>query len=250
MTQKLSISNIKFLRKNELQHFDINSADPDGEMWYIIECDLMYDSTAHDFTNDLSLAPEHLEVTPDMLSEAALILLQKLNKKQSPKQTKLIPNVQDKSNYITHYKNLQFYLSHGMKLSKIHKILQFKQEAWISPYIEFNSQKQRESSSAFEKQFYKTIVNSLYGKTCEQLRNRLDVRIVSKHISVERYIAKPNFHSFKIINDSLMMLLLSKTAIHWTKPTFIGAAVLDLSKLHMYQFHYDHMMKRYGLQAL
>ena len=123
MTQKLSISNIKFLRKNELQHFDINSADPDGEMGYIIECDLIYDSTAHDFTNDLSLAPEHLEVTPDMLSEAALILLQKLNKKQSPKQTKLIPNFQDKSNYITHYKNLQFYLSHGMKLSKIHKIL-------------------------------------------------------------------------------------------------------------------------------
>ena len=108
MTQKLPISNFKFLNKKELQEFDINSAHPDGEMGYIIECDLIYDSSSHDYTNDLPLAPEHLEVTPDMLSEAALDLLQKLNKKQSPKQTKLIPNLQDKRNYITHYRNLQF----------------------------------------------------------------------------------------------------------------------------------------------
>ena len=92
---------------------------------------------------------------------------------------KLIPNLNKKTNYVLHYRNLHFVLSLGMKLTKIHRVLKFKQYGWMKKYIYFNTEKKTNASNSFEKDFFKLMINSVYGKTMENLQKRINVRLVS-----------------------------------------------------------------------
>ena len=85
---------------------------------------------------------------------------------------KLIPNLGNKTKYVLHYSDFQLYLSLGMKLTKIHRALQFKQSDWMKRYIDFNSEKRRNAANDFEKDFFKVMINSVYGKTMENLRKK------------------------------------------------------------------------------
>ena len=82
---------------------------------------------------------------------------------------KLIPNLDNISNYVLHYRNIQLYLSLGMKLTKIHKVLKFKQSDWMKKYIDFNSEKRTNAANSFEKDFFKLMINSVCGKTMERI---------------------------------------------------------------------------------
>ena len=82
---------------------------------------------------------------------------------------KLIPNLDNISNYVLHYRNIQLYLSLGMKLTKIHKVLKFKQSDWMKKYIDFNTEKRTNAANSFEKDFFKLMINSVCGKTMERI---------------------------------------------------------------------------------
>ena len=90
---------------------------------------------------------------------------------------KLVPNLIPKKNYGVHYKNLQYYLSQGLILKKVHRILEFKQSDWMKPYIDFNTQKMKEATNEADKNLFKLLSNAVYGKTMENIRKRIKIRI-------------------------------------------------------------------------
>ena len=91
---------------------------------------------------------------------------------------KLTPNLMSKKNYVVHYRNLKYYISQGLILKKVHKILEFKQSAWMKPYIDFNTQKRKEATNEADKNLFKLLNNAVYGKTMENMRKRIKIRII------------------------------------------------------------------------
>jgi len=101
-----------------------------------------------------------------------------------------------------HYKNLQFYLSQGMRLKKVHRVLEFNQEPWMEPYIKMNTEFRKQAKGDFDTDFYKLMINSVFGKTMENLRNRVDVKIVRARDEnkIRKLVSDPSFHSFELFS--------------------------------------------------
>ncbi|KAL9976670.1 hypothetical protein ACROYT_G013996 [Oculina patagonica] len=144
---------------------------------WILEVDLEYPKELHDAHNSYPLAPEKKKINKEMFSPYQNKTIKNLDL-HPPDTEKLVLTLEDKTNYVVHYRNLQFYLKQGMKLKKVHRVLEFEQEAWMEPYIRMNTEFRKEAKSDFEKNFYKLMNNSVFGKTMENLRNRVDIRIV------------------------------------------------------------------------
>ena len=157
----------------------------------------------------------------------------------------MTPNLFDKKKYVCHYRNLQFYLNQGMKLTKTHRILSFDQSSWLRTYIEFNTEKRKGSTSKYAKDFFKLMNNGFFGKTQENVRNRMRVKIVHEKAVALKEIAKASFKRSLNIRDDLTIIHSATTILRLYKPIYLGFSVLDLSKLNMYQFHYDIMLKWY-----
>ena len=146
--------------------FDVNSINEKSSIGYFLEVDVEYPDELHELHNDYPLAPEKLAVSSDMLSKYCKEIADKYEIKVGDVK-KLIPNLGNKTNYVVHYRNLQLYLSLGMKLTKIHRVLKFKQSDWMKKYINFNTEKRMNAANDFEKDFLKLMINSVYGKTME-----------------------------------------------------------------------------------
>ena len=118
---------------------------------------------------------------------------------------KLIATLNPRKNYVLHYRNLQFYLDHGLVLTKIHRVIQFNQSPWMKDYIDLNTNKRKEAETDFEKDFFKLGNNSVFGKTMENKRNRVDVKIVrgDEKRRLEKLIAKPSFARLNIFPNGL-----------------------------------------------
>ena len=112
--------------------------------------------------DNFPLAPESFKIEKDLLSPYQQDLGDNLGVKYGSE--KLCLTLYDKTNYICHMNNLKFYLKHGMKLKKIHKILQFNQSHWLKPYIDLNTQLRQEADNKFEEGFAKLMNNSFFGK--------------------------------------------------------------------------------------
>ena len=137
-----------------------------------------YPKELHDLHNDYPLAPEKNTIKKDKLSKYCK-MIEKKYKISVGLVSKLITTLNDKKKYVIHYRNLQLYLSLGMKLKKIHRVLEFDQSKWLKEYIDFNTQKRTNAKNAFEKDFFKLMNNAVYGKTMENLRKRVDVRLIT-----------------------------------------------------------------------
>jgi hypothetical protein len=185
-----------------------------------------------------------VQLTKEMLSPAAKELNDKLGRRYVTSK-KLVPNLNNKEKYVLHYRNLQLYLKHGLILTQIHRGIKFRQSSWLAPYIEKNTQLRQKARSSFEKDFFKLLNNSMFGKTMENLRQRVNIEIVSETKPAERRVSKHTCKAWEEINDDFTMVQTELTKIYWNKPTFIGFTVLELSKLHMYWFHYDVMKPKY-----
>ena len=117
-----------------------------------------------------------------MLSPFSKQLIEELNLKTGNVQ-KLVPNLQDKQKYVLHHRNLKLYLQLGMKLIKIHRVFQFQQRPWLTPYIDLNTAKRAQAKNAFEKDFFKLMNNAVSGKTMENVREHINVVLVTSQSS-------------------------------------------------------------------
>ena len=133
-----------------------------------------------------------------------------------------------------------------MRVTKIHRVISFTQSKWFKPYIEFNTHQRQYARNNFEKDFFKLMNNSVFGKTMENLRKHKNVEFVENKLRFKHWTSKPNFKSFKIFSEKLVAINLAKTEVRLIKPTYVGMSILDLSKTFMFTFHYDKMMSKYG----
>jgi len=133
-----------------------------------------------------------------------------------------------------------------MVVTKIHRVLEFQQFPWLQSYIKFNMDKRKAATSDFEKDFFKLMTNSVYGKSMESIRNRVNVELVNNQKHIKKALAKPTAKNITYVNDDIVMVQFAKKAIMQTKPMYTGFVVLELSKVIMYDFYYNHIQGQYG----
>ena len=149
----------------------------DSNKGLILEVDLEYPQELHDLHNDYPLAPEKVKVNKDDLSEYCKSISKEYGI-STGLVSKLIPTLSKKEKYVLHYRNLQLYIDLGLKMTKVHRALEFNQSPWLKQYIDFNTEKRKNAKNAFKKDFFKLMNNSVFGKTMENIRKRVDVRFI------------------------------------------------------------------------
>ena len=194
----------------------------------ILEVDLEYSKHLHDLHNDYPLAPERLVLG---------------------KVEKLVPNLNDKIKYVIHYENLKLYESLGLKITKIHRGIKFEESPWLKKYIDLNTDLRSKANNEFEKDFFKLMNNSVFGKTMENIRNRVDIRLVNSEAKAKKLAAKPNFKHCNIFDENLVAIHMKKTKLVFNKPVYLGMCILDLSKTLMYDFHYNYIKNKFNDKA-
>ena len=162
MSKPLPTRGFKWMKVNELKTWEKHQC--------ILEVDLEYPKSLHDLHSDYPLAPEQVKVN---------------------KVDKLIPNLWNKKKYVIHYENLKQYLSLGLKLTNIYRGIRFEESQWLEKYITLNTNLRMEAKNEFEKDFFKLMNNSVFGKTMENIRNRVNIKLVNGKKRAEKLI-KPN----------------------------------------------------------
>ena len=230
MSEKLPIHSFKWMTDKELENLYNHQIVQEWEKTpCILEVDLEYPEELHDLHNDYPLCPERVECDKGV--------------------KKLIPNLRHKNNYVIHYKTLMQSLRLGMNLKKIHRGIKFVESDFIKKYIDKNTNLRAEAKNSFEKDFFKLMNNSIFGKTMENIRNRVDVRLINSDKKLKNLVAKPNYDSCKRFDENLVSVHMKKTSLEMNKPVYLGMSILDLSKRVMYDFHYNYIKPKYGNKA-
>ena len=162
---------------------------------------LKYSKELHELHSDYPLDPDRLAVTNYILSNYCKSISDRYEIKVGDVKT-LIPNLGNKTKYVVHYRNLQLYLSLGIKLTKVHRVLKFKQSDWMKKYIDFNTKKRMSATNDFKKDFFKLMINSVYVKTMESLRKRINVRFVNNKKDFLKYTSRPTYVNHKLFNKN------------------------------------------------
>jgi hypothetical protein len=214
-------------RWEETKDFNVKQS-VDGDRGFMIEVDLEYPEHLHDLHSDYPLSPENCKGEYSPLMKQYYKELG-YSEKEIKNTNKLIPNLRNTSNYVIHLKNLQLYLSLGMILTNIHRSISFQQDTWLQYYINFNTDQRKKAKNDFEKDFFKLMNNAIFGKTMENVRNRINVRLKTKPEAIQKLINKPNFKGATQFGNNLTAVHMAKTEIKIDKPILIGFSILELS---------------------
>lgn len=245
MSQYLPVDGYKW-NKQIWTTEEIMSLGDEDEKGYFFMVDLEYPHELHDLHSDYPLAPENVVIKS--VSEYSKFLMEK-NKIKHDTVGKLVPNLFGKQKYVLHYRNLRQYLQLGMKLVKVHDVVEFNQKPWMKAYIDFNTNKRKVAKDDFEKDLFKLMNNAVFGKTMENLRGRIDFELINNEKRFLKVSKMPQFKRRVIFNEKLIGVHKKKTLIMLNKPIPVGCAILDLSKTLMYDFHYNYIKNKYGNKA-
>ena len=213
MSQKLPVNGFKWVEKSRLSRFNeifIKNYDENSDKGYFLEVDIDYLKELFNLHKDLPFLPER----------------KKVNKVE-----KLICSIEDKEKYVMHIRVLKQALNYGLVLRKVHRVIQFNQEDWLKPYIDMNTKLRKEAKNDFEKDFFKLMNNSVFGKTMENVRRHRDIKLVTTDEKRSKLISEPNYHTTKRFSENLLAIEMKKTKVKMNKPVYLGMSILDISKM-------------------
>ena len=229
MTEKLPVRGFKWV--NDISEIDkdfVKVYNKNDNKGYILDVDVDYPSKLQNLHSDLPFLPERMNIN---------------NTK------KLVYNLNDKKNYIVHINVLKQALGHGLKLRKVHRVIEFEQEAWLKEYIDVNTELRKKAKNDFEKDFFKLMNNAVFGKTMENIRKHRDIKLVKSNKKRNKLVSEPNFHTIKLIDNNLAIIEMKKVKVKMNKPIYLGLSILDISKITMYEFWYDYVKIKYQDRA-
>lgn len=248
MSQKMPTGGFSWLNETQQNDLERNIRDNlicgDEDLGYILDVDLTVPKSTR-FEN-FPIAPEKKVITEEQLSAYSQSLLGGERYSQT---WKLIQDFKDKTNYIIHIKTLMLYCSLGADF-KINRVIAFEQSYWLKQYIDFNTEKRSVAANDFEKDFYKLMNNAMYGKTMENIRNRLEIKLCDSSKQALKYIRKPTFDHITIFGSNLVAVHMRKSKIVFNKPISVGFCVLELSKYHMFDSFYNTLQKMFKKVSL
>ena len=190
MSQKLPIDGFKWVKKlSKFNENFIKKYDGNSDTGYFLEVDVEYPKELSNLHKDLPFLPER----------------KKINKCK-----KLICGIENKEKYVVHIRALKQALNHGLKLKKVHRVIQFNQKAWLKPYIDMNTKLRKEAKNDFEKDFFKLMNNSVFGKTMENVRNYRDIKLVTTDKRRKRLVSEPSYHASKKFSKHSMAVEMEK----------------------------------------
>ena len=247
MSKPLPYDDIKFETENVCLEEILNTPD-DSDIGYFLEVDLEYPHNIRQKTKYFPFAPENKSISKDDFGP----YMKSIMPKNYVSHKKLICDWTDKRNYLIHYRMLKFYISHGMKIKQVHSVISFKQSKWLERYIDFNTQKRNQVVNDFEKDFYKLLNNAFYGKTMENVRNRCKIEIIKRdnYDKILRLQKKLTFNGICKSFDNCDSYLEKEHEILMDKPIYLGFAILELSKLHMYETYYNTLQPYFGQENI
>ena len=203
----------------------IKNYDENNDKGYIFEVEVKYPKRLHELHSDLPFLPERMEIN---------------------KCKKLVYNLYNKKKYVAHINTLKQALNHGLKLKKIHRVIEFNQEAWLKPYIDMNTELRKLAKNDFEKDLFKLMNNSVFGKTMENIRNHRNIKLVTTDRKRSKLVSEPNYHTINLISEDLSIIEMKKTKVKMNKPIYLGLSILEISKILMYDFWYDYIKPKYN----
>ena len=228
MSQKLPVNGFKSLdsdKINEINEEFIKSYDENNDKGYILEVDVKYPKGLHELHSDLPFLSKRMKID---------------------KCKKLVCNLSNKKKYVTHINSLKQTLNHGLKLKKIHRVIEFNKKEWLKPYIDMNTKLRKAANNDFEKDLFKLMNNSVFGKTMENIRKHRDIKLVTTDKKRSKLVSEPNYHTINLISEDLSIIEMKKTKVKMNKPIFLGLSILEISKILMYEFWYDYMKPKYN----
>ena len=227
MSLKLPTHGFKWLNEEEFPDADFILAynEDEGDDGYTLEVDVEYPKKLHKEHNELPFLPEKM----------------KLGKVE-----KLVCSLYDKEKYVVDVRTLKQCLEHGLVLTKVYRVITYKQSAWLKPYIILNIELRKIARNDFEKNFFKSMINSVFGKTMENKRAHKDIKLACSEKKRKMYASRINYKNTVRFTERLLAMDMRRIKVFIDKPIYTGFTVLDLSKTCMYEFHYDYMKPKYG----
>ena len=225
MSKKLPVNGFKWLDNDVINEEFIKNYDENDSKGYILEVDVKYSKRLHELHSDLPFLSERMEVN---------------------KCKKLVCNLFNKKKYVVHINALKQALNHGLKLKKIHRVIKFNQKEWLKPYINMNTELRKAAKNDFEKDLFKLMNNSVFGKTMENIRKHRDIKLVTTDKKRSKLVSEPNYHTINLISEDLSIIEMKKTKVKMNKPIYLGLSILEISRTLMYEFWYDYMKPKYN----
>ena len=159
---------------------------------------------------------------------------------------KLVCNLFNKKKYVAHINTVKQALNHGLKLKRIHRVIQFNQEARLKLYIDMNTELRKLAKNDFENDLFKLMNNLVFGKTMENIRKHRDIKLVTTDKKRDKSVSEPNYQTINLISEYLSIIEMKKTKVKMNKPIYLGLSILEISKTLMYEFWYDYMKPNYN----